>query len=78
MSQTESVAIVPRFIAEVFSTHFAVRNVDLPWPLSPLEIASYSRRPSSRTTGQAWLLETISETLTQRYGRSDGNTTPTT
>lgn len=68
---TELVAIVPRYVAEVFAGAGRVRAVDGPWPVEPIEVSVYARHPHSRSAEQAWLLQTIIGGLANRYAAGD-------
>jgi DNA-binding transcriptional LysR family regulator len=54
--RSELVTIVPAYVGHAFAEHHAVRLLDLPIPLEPLEIALYARPEASRTPAQRWLV----------------------
>jgi DNA-binding transcriptional LysR family regulator len=63
--QSELVTIVPAYVGHAFTVHHAVRLLDLPIPLEPLEIALYARPEASRTPAQRWLVEFLHRHLSR-------------
>lgn len=66
VAQSDAVALVPHYIADLFSTSHAVRWIDLPWPLAPIEISIHARHAHSRSIEQNWLVATIIEAVGER------------
>lgn len=62
--QSELVTIVPAYVGHAFAEHHAVRLLELPIPLEPLEIALYARPEASRTPAQRWLVDFLQRQLT--------------
>lgn len=57
VADSQLVAIVPRHIGSVFEARFAVRVVDLPWPIEPIRVTAYTRR--SATEAQRWFADLV-------------------
>lgn len=64
VAETSLVAIVPRHIAEVFSARHAVRALELPWEVDPIEVAAYTSRRAS--PAGRWFAAMVVDTLSTR------------
>ncbi|MGW1026435.1 LysR family transcriptional regulator [Streptomyces sp. NPDC002577] len=63
LEQTDLIAIVPGYVAEVFTESHRVRLVRLPFETEPIEVALYARHESSRSPSQRWLVSFMAEVL---------------
>jgi DNA-binding transcriptional LysR family regulator len=63
--RSELVTIVPAYVGHAFAEHHAVRLLQLPIPLEPLEIALYARPEASRTPPQRWLVHFLHRHLAE-------------
>ncbi|MFH8798302.1 LysR family transcriptional regulator [Streptomyces sp. NPDC017936] len=63
LEQTDLIAIVPEYVAEVFTASHRVRPVRLPFETEPIEVALYVRHESSRSPSQRWLVHFMAGVL---------------
>lgn len=59
VQQSELVAIVPERVAGVLARTHPVRVFALPWTITPVEVAAYTRRAPGRSATQRWFLGVI-------------------
>ncbi|WP_293785535.1 LysR family transcriptional regulator [uncultured Aeromicrobium sp.] len=63
VAASEAVAIVPRHIAEVFARRHALRVIELPWYVEPIEVAAYTRATPS--PAQRWFADLVVDVLSR-------------
>ena len=66
LEATDLVAVVPAYVAEVFTHSHRLRTVRLPFDIEPIEVALYARHEASRSNPQRWLVGFIEEVLGER------------
>lgn len=63
VAESALVAILPRHIATLFATRHAVRVVELPWLIEPIDVTTYVRRGAS--PAQQWFADLVVDVLTR-------------
>ncbi len=70
LEQTDLIAVVPEYVAEVFAASHDIRLVRLPFAAEPIEVALYARHDTSRTPAQRWLIRFMTTVLGEQMSPS--------
>lgn len=64
---TDLVVVLPRHVAEVFSSWFAGLEIfDLPWPAQSTPVSLYTRREASLTPSQRWFRSIVLNAVSEK------------
>ncbi|MEU6157379.1 LysR family transcriptional regulator [Streptomyces sp. NPDC047130] len=63
LAETDLIAVIPEYVAEIFAASHRIRLVRLPFAAEPIEIALYARPDTSRTPAQRWLIRFMTTVL---------------
>jgi len=69
LEQTDLIAIVPAYVAEEFARAHRVKLVRLPFDIEPIEVAVYARHDSASSPAQRWLVDFLTDVLTEQVSR---------